>query len=42
VCSDCDDNTLSGAIPSGDAFPTGHVCAPAHLGCRCLLVPTER
>jgi hypothetical protein len=42
VCSDCDDNTLSGAIPIGDPFPTGHVCAPAHLGCRCLLVPAER
>jgi hypothetical protein len=42
VCSDCDDNTLSGAVPIGEAFPTGHVCAPAHLGCRCLLVPAER
>lgn len=42
VCSDCDDNTLSGAVQIGDAFPTGHVRAPAHLGCRCLLVPAER
>jgi DivIVA domain-containing protein len=38
-CSDCDDNTLAGAVPAGDPFPTGHIAAPAHIGCRCLLLP---
>ncbi len=41
VCSDCDDNTLSGQVSAGDEFPTGHVCVPAHLGCRCILVPAK-
>ena len=38
-CSDCDDNTLAGAVAAGDEFPTGHTFAPAHMGCRCLLLP---
>jgi DivIVA domain-containing protein len=42
VCSDCDDNTLGGAAAAGDAFPTGHRFPPAHLGCRCLLLPADR
>ena len=42
VCSDCDDNTLGGAVAVGDAFPTGHRFPPAHLGCRCILLPTDR
>jgi hypothetical protein len=41
-CADCDDNTLAGAVAAGDAFPTGHTHAPAHVGCRCLLVPDGR
>ncbi len=41
-CSDCDDNTLAGAITAGEAFPTGHTFAPAHIGCRCLLLPADR
>jgi DivIVA domain-containing protein len=36
-CSDCEDNSLQGDVPVGTAFPTGHVAAPAHAGCRCLL-----
>lgn len=36
-CPDCDDNVLAGAVPKGDEFPTGHACAPAHPGCRCLV-----
>jgi DivIVA domain-containing protein len=40
-CPDCDDNALAGPIPSGDAFPTGHVHPPAHPGCRCLLAPLD-
>jgi DivIVA domain-containing protein len=42
VCSDCDDNTLGGVVAVGDAFPTGHRFPPAHLGCRCILLPTDR
>ena len=42
VCPDCDDNRLAGAVPAGQAFPTGHVCTPAHPGCRCILVPEGR
>ncbi|MFK8025247.1 MAG: DivIVA domain-containing protein [Ilumatobacter sp.] len=38
-CSDCDDNALAGAVAAGQPFPTGHVCAPAHPGCRCMLLP---
>ena len=36
-CPDCDDNVLAGAIAKGEEFPTGHGCAPAHPGCRCLV-----
>ena len=38
-CSDCDDNVLSGAQASGEAFPTGELYPPVHQGCRCLVVP---
>jgi hypothetical protein len=38
-CPDCDDNQLGGAVPKGEAFPTGDLCPPAHPGCRCLAVP---
>ena len=41
ACSDCEDNSLQGAIAAGTAFPTGHVCAPAHAGCRCLIVRAD-
>jgi len=36
-CADCEDNSLAEPVAAGDAFPTGHLCAPAHAGCRCLL-----
>ena len=42
VCADCDDNTLGGVVSAGTAFPTEHLFPPAHLGCRCLLLATER
>jgi len=38
-CPDCDDNSLAGPTPIGEAFPTGQLLPPAHPGCRCLLVP---
>jgi hypothetical protein len=41
ACSDCEDNSLQGAVTAGTAFPTGHVCAPAHSGCRCLVLRAD-
>lgn len=38
ACPDCEDDVLAGAVPSGEAFPTGHLHPPAHPGCRCLVV----
>jgi hypothetical protein len=38
-CPDAEDNALAGAVVKGDAYPTGDVRPPAHVGCRCLLVP---
>jgi len=42
ACPDAEDNSLAGVVPAGDPFPTGHVCAPAHAECRCLLGPAEQ
>jgi cell division septum initiation protein DivIVA len=39
ACPDCDDNALAGQVAKGEAFPTADTCAPAHTGCRCLVVP---
>lgn len=41
-CSDCEDNSLQGDVVAGTAFPTGHVAAPAHAGCRCLLARSPK
>jgi hypothetical protein len=38
ACPDCDDNVLAGDLPKGEEFPTGDRCAPAHPGCRCLVL----
>ncbi len=38
-CPDCHDNTLAGPTAKGEPYPTGQDHPPAHLGCRCLLVP---
>jgi hypothetical protein len=40
-CPDADDNALAGAIAKGQPFPTGHLHAPAHPGCRCQVVPAR-
>ena len=40
-CSECEDNSLAGAVAKGDAFPTGHQLPPAHPGCRCLVCPVQ-
>ncbi len=34
-CPDADDNVLGGVVACGEAFPTGDLRTPAHLGCRC-------
>jgi DivIVA domain-containing protein len=39
---DCEDNNLAGAVPAGEAFPSGHVSPPMHPGCRCLLLRADR
>lgn len=36
-CPDAEDNMLGGTIAAGEPFPTEHLCAPAHEGCRCML-----
>jgi hypothetical protein len=41
-CPDCDDNVLAGEVEKGTDFPTGHPCAPAHPGCRCLVLAVDR
>jgi hypothetical protein len=41
-CPDCDDNVLGGGLVKGAEFPTGHLCAPAHPGCRCLVLAVDR
>jgi DivIVA domain-containing protein len=42
ACPDAEDNALAGAVPAGDAFPTGNAAAPAHEGCRCMLALAPR
>jgi DivIVA domain-containing protein len=42
ACADAEDNSLSGAVPAGQPYPTDHVCAPAHAGCRCMLQQAPR
>jgi DivIVA domain-containing protein len=42
ACADCEDNSLAGAVASGESFPTGHTSAPAHPGCRCLTLPSHQ
>ena len=42
ACPDAEDNALAGAVAAGDPFPTDHLCAPAHEGCRCMLQPAPR
>ena len=39
ACPDCDDNALAGPTPKGEPFPTGQERPPAHVGCRCMVVP---
>lgn len=40
-CADAEDNSLAGACPHGEQFPTGHVHPTCHSGCRCLIAPLE-
>jgi hypothetical protein len=41
-CPDAEDNALAGALVLGEDFPTGHTNAPAHVGCRCLVMPADK
>ena len=41
-CPDAEDNSLAGVVNAGDPFPTDHLCAPAHEGCRCMLQRVPR
>jgi hypothetical protein len=41
-CPDCDDNALAGPTPKGERYPTGQAHPPAHMGCRCLVVPLAK
>ena len=41
-CPDCEDNSLAGPVAAGDPYPTGHTSAPAHAGCRCLVLPAHQ
>ena len=41
-CADGEDNHLAGMLLVGEEFPTGHVCPPAHPGCRCVLVGSDQ
>ncbi|MEO1056882.1 MAG: DivIVA domain-containing protein [Actinomycetota bacterium] len=36
-----DDSELADSFTLGEEFPTGDLVAPGHLGCRCLLLPTD-
>jgi DivIVA domain-containing protein len=42
ACPDAEDNALAGEVAAGQQFPTGHTCAPAHEGCRCMLAVAPR
>jgi hypothetical protein len=42
ACPDAEDNALAGEVAAGQPFPTGHMCAPAHEGCRCMLALAPR
>lgn len=37
-CPDAEDNSLAGSVAAGEPFPTDDRCAPAHSGCRCMIV----
>lgn len=39
VCPSCDENEDVGAIPIGDAFPSGDSAPPGHGRCRCCPLP---
>jgi hypothetical protein len=41
-CPDAEDNALAGPVGAGKPFPTEHISAPAHEGCRCMLLPAGR
>lgn len=40
-CDECAENAEAGAIPVGDAFPSGDVAPGAHPNCRCVLIAVK-
>ena len=42
LCDECDANTKAGPIGLDDAFPSGHICPPAHVKCPCSMRPVVR
>ena len=38
-CRTCLANQSAGPVLAGQPFPSGHLTPPAHLDCRCCLVP---
>lgn len=38
VCGACRANEAQGWIGLSEPFQSGHMCAPAHIGCRCSLI----
>jgi hypothetical protein len=41
ACEVCTNNAEYGPIAIGEAFPSGHERAPAHLRCKCHVAPAE-
>ena len=39
VCEICLGNEMAGSISVNDSFPSGHAGPPAHIRCRCYLLP---
>lgn len=41
ICPACEANVEAGAIPIGNAFPSGAVFTPGHPLCRCAILPGD-
>ena len=40
-CEICNKNASVGVIPIKQFFPSGDLCPPAHINCRCGLCPAR-
>jgi len=41
VCTICNGNELAGIIKTGNNFPSGDSAPPAHVNCRCFVLPAS-